>query len=442
MGKSMHNTPIAFALGMFAMMIPSQIFSTYYVFYYTDVLGLSLGLAVIARTIYSIWDAVNQPIAGYFSDRTRTKYGRRKPWLYAAVPLFMLTFIMTFSVPGGLSGNGLFMWFLVAIVLYEGVATIIWVNYGALGPELFRGDRLRAKASAVQNGFQIVAILIGSTLAMPVVVNLGLGYGYMSVVFAVVFAIFMLWCLSLIREDPTALQEPKIGFIEGFRETLKNKEFWIFNIANSFAQTVNGLLSSTIPFWAKYVLGLPKGDETFLLAAVFVSVIPFVFVWYAIIKKLGGHAGWRLSLAVYGLSMIPLWFSDSLLTGIIAGVCAGFGLAGFLVSPAVITGRIIDRDTAKTGKRREGIYIAVGGFITRSSALISVLAFWVVGMIFGYVSGENPGPNPEATFRNLISVVPLILLAISFVISLFLKDFMKGTPSDLSAKPPAPADVK
>ncbi|WP_442601599.1 MFS transporter [Paenibacillus sp. KN14-4R] len=423
MGKRFQNSTVMYALGMFAMMIPSQAFSTFYVYFYTDVMGLSLVFATIARMVYTIWDAVNQPLAGYFSDRTRTKYGRRKPWLIGAVPLLMLSFIMVFSVPGGMSNTGMFAWFLVAIVLFEAIATIIWVNYGALLPELYQGDRIRAKASAVQNGFQIVAILVASILTMPLVESIG--YSNMSVVFAALFAIFMLWFISSIKEDPEAIKEPKIKFVEGFSETLKNKEFWIFNISNSFAQTVNGLLSATIPFWGKYVLGISEGEITYLLAAVFVSVIPFVFVWYWIIKKLGGYRSWRLAIVVYAISVIPLWFSSDLITGIVAGICVGFGLAGFLVTPPVLTGTIIDQDTEKTGKRREGIYVAVGGFITRSSGLISVLAFWIVGMIFGYVSGEQPGPNPEATFRYLISAVPFILLVVAIIISLFLKDFTK-----------------
>lgn len=428
MGKKGINSPYTYALGMFAMMVPSQAFSAFYSYYYVDTLGLTIGLATLARTIFMIWDAVNQPIFGYFSDRTRTRYGRRKPWLYGAIPLFMLTFIMVFAVPKGLTGSSLFTWFLTALILYEAIATIIWVNYGALFPELFKGDRLRAKASAIQNGFQIVAILIGSALT-PIVFGL-IGFGYMAVVYAAVFAIFMLWFLASTQENPQAMQEPRIGFIEGFKETLKNKNFWLFNIANSFAQTVNGLLSSMIPFYAKYVLKIPEGQVSLLLASVFVSVIPFVAVWYVIIKKLGGYWSWKLNFIVYGLSVIPLWFGNSLITGIVGGICAGFGLAGFLVTPAVLSSRIIDLDTEKTGRRREGIYTAVGGFITRSSGLISVLAFWIVGMIFGYVNGENPGPNPEATFRYLISVVPLCLLAVSFIITLFLKDFTKSSKQE------------
>ncbi|MEF3303181.1 MFS transporter [Paenibacillus sp. GYB003] len=424
MNRKLINSPVMFALGMFAMMVPSQAFGAFYSYYYVEKLGLGVGLATLARTIYLIWDAVNNPLFGYMSDRTRTRWGRRKPWIYGAIPLFMAAFVIVFAVPKGLAGTGLFVWFLVALLLFEGVATVLWVNYGALFPELFRGDRVRARASAVQQAFQIAAILVASVLT-PVLFA-AVGFGYMALVFAGVFAVCMLLCVRSVREDEQARAETPLKFVDAFRATLKNKPFWIFNIANSFAQTVNGLLSSIIPFYGKYVLRIAEAQVSILLASVFVSVIPLVAVWYAIVRKLGGVRGWRLSLAVYGLSVIPLWFADSLGTGIAAGICAGFGLAGFLVTPPVVTGHIIDRDLAATGRRREGIYTAVGGFITRSSGLISALAFWVVGLVFGYESGENPGPDPESTFRYLICVVPLCLLALSFLISLFYKHAQSG----------------
>ncbi|WP_025847530.1 MFS transporter [Paenibacillus ehimensis] len=417
--KKVVNSPTAFALGMLAMMIPTQAFSAFYSYYYVEKLGLGVGLATLARTVYLIWDALGQPLFGYLSDRTRSRFGRRKPWIVGSVPPFMLTFLMVFAVPEGLSGYSLFVWFLIALVLFESVSAILWVNYGALFPELFRGERLRAKASAIQQGFQIAAILIGS--ALTPVLFATMGFGRMALLYAAAFAVFMLLCMAAVRESEEARQEPPLRLVEAFRETLKNRVFWLFNLANSFAQTVNGLIGSMIPFYAKYVLRIPESQVSLLLASVFVSVIPLVAVWYWIVRRLGAVRGWRLSLAVYGLSVLPLWFGGNLAGGIAAGVAVGFGLAGFLVTPPVLGSRIIDRDFERTGRRREGVYTAVGGFITRSSGLISALAFWAVGMLFGYVSGEQPGPDPEATFRFLISVVPFGLLAVAFLIAVTLR---------------------
>ncbi|MFD0616923.1 MFS transporter [Paenibacillus sp. GCM10027629] len=419
MKQKLLNSPMIYAFGMLAMMIPSQAFSSFYTYYYVDKLGLSIGLATLARTIFLIWDAVNQPMFGYWSDRTKTKYGRRRPWIFFASPLFVLAFILVFSPPSNMSDTELFTWFLVVLIFYEAMATIIWVNYGALFPELFKGDRIRTKASAIQQGFQILAILIGTALT-PILFQ-ALGFSNMAIIYSIVFLVLMLLFLKFIKEDEEASRGPQLKLKEAFKETLKNKPFWLVNISNSFAQTVNGLLSATIPFYAKYVLHIPEEQNTILFAAVFVSVIPLVGVWYWLLRKMDPVKGWRLSFIVYALAVISFWFGSNLTSGIIAGVIVGFGLAGFLVSPPMVNSRIIDQDLAKTGSRREGIYTAVSGFIVRSSGLISALAFLIVGMIFGYESGDNPGPDPESTFRYLISVVPFILLTISIIISLFVR---------------------
>ncbi|MDR0267334.1 MFS transporter [Paenibacillus sp.] len=425
------NSPYIFALGMFAMMVPSQAFSSYYSFFYVEKLGLGIGLATLARTIFLIWDAVNHPLFGHWSDRTHTRFGRRRPWVFGAMPLFMLTFIMVFSPPGGLSQNGLFAWFLTALILFEAVATVLWVNYGALFPELYHGDRLRAKASAIQQSYQVVALLIGSALT-PIIFK-AMGFSNMSIIFALLFGVAMLICMLGVREREEYSRQEPLKFVAAFKETLKNKKFWLFNISNSFAQTVNGLVSSIIPFYAKYVLKISDDQVTILMAAVFISVIPLVFVWYWICRKMDGVKVWRLSLAVYAVSVLPLWFGVNLISGVAAGVAVGFGLAGFLVTPAMVTGRIIDEDAEKTGLRREGIYTAVAGFITRSSGLISALAFWVVGVMFGYESGDKPGPNPEMTFRVLISLVPFCLLLISIIISLLTRfDFAAYRKGDVT----------
>ncbi|MNH99033.1 Melibiose carrier protein [compost metagenome] len=423
------NSPYTFALGMFAMMVPSQAFTSFYSYFYVEKLGLGIGLATIARTIFLIWDAVNNPLFGYWSDRTNTRYGRRRPWVFGTIPLFMLFFVLVFSPPGDLSENGLFAWFLVTLVLFEAAATVLWVNYGALFPELFRGDRLRAKASAIQQGYQVVALLIAT--ALTPIIYAAIDFSNMALLYACVFGLFMFLCMMSVREIPESSQGEPLKLIPAFRETMKNKKFWVFNMSNSFAQTVNGLISSMIPFYAKYVLNITEAQVSILLASVFVSVIPLVFVWYWIIRQMDGVQAWRLSLYVYGLSVIPLWFGYDLVSGIIAGVAVGFGLAGFFVTPAMVIGRIIDEDEENTGLRREGIYTAVAGFITRSSGLISALAFLIVGMIFGYESGDNPGPSPELTFRYLISVVPLCLLVVSIVLSYTVKfDFMDNERGD------------
>lgn len=121
---------------------------------------------------------------------------------------------------------------------------------------------------------------------------------------------------------------------------------------------------------------------------------------------------------MYGLSVVPLLFVHNLLQGLLAGVLVGFGMSGFLVTPGVVGARIIDLDAQKTGRRREGVYMSVAGFIQRSSGFLAAVAFFVAGRWFGYESGTHPGPQADVAFRFLMGVVPLFLLGLSFAVSL------------------------
>ncbi|CDN42512.1 hypothetical protein BN871_BK_00350 [Paenibacillus sp. P22] len=198
------NSTFMYALGMFAIMVPSQAFTSFYSYYYVEKLGLGIGLATLARSVYLVWDAVNQPLLGYWSDRTRSPRGRRKPWLYGGLPAFAILFVLMFSVPPGLSGASaageLFWWFLIVLILFESASSVLWVNYGSLLPELFAGAALRAKASAVQQSFQMLAILIG-TAATPLLFK-AVGFSGMSVAYAALFLLCMLVFLKHLQESP------------------------------------------------------------------------------------------------------------------------------------------------------------------------------------------------------------------------------------------------
>jgi len=433
----LRNSPWTYAVGMLALMIPSQAFSTYYSYFYVDKLGLAVGLATIARTIYMIWDAVNDPIFGYLSDGTRSRWGRRRPWIIATLPLYALFFVLVFTPPERLATQALFVWFTLALVLFETMAAIQWTNYGALFPELFRGEAQRARASAIQQGYQILGILIGA--AVTPIIFAALGFQKMAVLFAVAYAILMIGCIYSVQESPEGQASPPLKLIPAFRETLRNRPFWVFNIANSFAQTVNGLLGSMIPFYAKYALRIPEGQVSILLAMIFIPVIPLVSVWAWMIRRFGARRAWQIALAVYALSVIPMAFVRGLAGGAAGGFLVSFGLAGFLVTPSVVGAKIIDWDYQNTGRRREAIYGAVGGFITRASAFLSALAFWVVGMIYGYESGQNPGPNPEGAFRFLMSAVPFALLLIAFLITFLFREPKPASPAAAEAASTEPA---
>jgi len=151
------NSPIVCGKGLFGLSSLSKVFAVFYMFYYVDVLGLAVTLAAIINDGYAIWDVVNDPLAGYLSDKTRTRWGRRRPWLLIGLPFYIVFLVMVYAVPENFQqGNELFWYAIGIFFLFEAAYTIMLVNYEALFPELFQGFRERIHAGPYYQGFRTV----------------------------------------------------------------------------------------------------------------------------------------------------------------------------------------------------------------------------------------------------------------------------------------------
>lgn len=428
------NSPLTYGLGNLAILLPSTAFSLFYSFYYIDTLGLAVGMYAIARSIYVVWDAAVQPISGFLSDRTRTRWGRRKPWIVSAIPLYALFFILLYSVPTGVENFGLFVWFLAFMLLFETAMAIISVNYLALFPELFTDPQRRARVSVIQQAFYIVALLVGTALT-PILYD-SIGFSGMAIAYAIVFVVLMVISTVFTKENPQASIEEPLPFRQAFAITLKNGPFWLFNISYTFAAAVVGLISSTIAFYAKYVLLIEGGLVSITLLTTFALVIPMSFAWYFVVKRIGILRSYKVSIVVFAITVLPLFFARDFVSGLVAGAILSIGIAGHFVIPQLVQSQIIDVDAAATGRRREGIYTAVANFMARTSALLTALAFFIVGVAFGYVSGDQPGPDPAGTFIFLTSAVPLGFLVVSFVVAVFLRQKHVTVPGETAEDEP------
>lgn len=416
---------IRYSLGMLGLSIPSEAFTVFLMLYYVETLNLAVGLAAIGKAIFSIWDAGDNLIFGYLSDNTRTKWGRRRPWLLGALPFYIILFVMVYTVPDFFkTGNKLFWYFTIIIFLYETAATILWGNYGALFPELFKETKKRANASAIKQIFSIIGLILGIAVT-PLVYGI-VGFTNMAIIYGLIGGLIILYSTLGSHEDPDCLLQPKMSFIEAFKTTLINKSFWLYCISYTFIQFVFGILMAGIPFYAKYSLGLNSSLTSVMMASVFLVAMPMVIIWAKLIKKLGATKTWLIGVFVLAITVLPLGLAYNLLTGVIAGGILGLGYCGVLVSGGVVISEIIDRDFKKTKVRREAVYLSVYGFIIRISGVLQGLAFALIGILFGYVNGNNPGPRPEIAFRFFMSIIPFIALSISFIIGNYFRISIKN----------------
>lgn len=413
---AIQNSPIAYGLGSFGLESLYKVFAGFYLFYYIDELGLAVAMAAIINIIYAIWDAVNDPIVGFLSDNTRTRWGRRKPWLLIGLPFYVGILVLVYAVPEPfLQENALFWYALVIFFLFEAAYTIMAVNYAALFPELFQGLRERARASSTYQGLSMLGELVGFTI--PPFIYANFGFVPMAISFAGVAGIALFLGIIRNKEDPKALKTPPLNLKDGFGEVLKDRPFLLFTIAFTFLMFITMVYTLATPFWVKYTLGASPQTTSLIFATVFIVAILSVSIWGRFVRILGIKRSWLWSVGVMAASAIIIGLASNLILGVIGAVVAGAGLGGNKVCGEMIMANFVDRSLEHTGHRREGVYYSLLRVAGKLSKILESLALVLLGILFGYVSGENPGPHPENAFRFLISVFPLIFTLIAWLIS-------------------------
>jgi GPH family glycoside/pentoside/hexuronide:cation symporter len=211
-----------------------------------------------------------------------------------------------------------------------------------------------------------------------------------------------------------------------------NRKFWVAGLANAFYSAAMSLVLASVPFFVEYALGLSSGESTMLLAAVLIIAIGCVAIWAMLVRKFTLMPVWRAALAVLAVTFVPLYFANSLVTAVAFSALVGFGFAGVITTMDLIGARIMDEDTQKHHLRREGIIANALGFMNRLNGLFTSAAYFLVFRLYGFESGENPGIQPDAAARFLMTIVPPILMVISFAFSWFI-DFKK--PVGTAAEP-------
>ena len=409
-GGSKRTGVLRYAVGEFGLGLTNHAVVAYAIFLYSDTLGLAAGLAGLARGINAVWDGVNDPLFGWLSDRTRTRLGRRRPWLLATLPLYLTLGVLIWAPPGLLRGDALFWYFLAALLLYEAASTIAFVNYYALFPVLFRGEQERVHVNAVRKAIGMVALAGG--VALSPLLFASIGFLGMGLAWAGISALALAWFLTGLRE-PAPGPEPSPGFVAALLQTLRAEGFTAYLTVFALSIFALELLMMGIPFYAKYSLGQDETGTSLLFGAVFLAAIPGAFAWTWIARRLGARRAWITALVLLGGALLPLALVRDLVAALLCAALAGVGVAGTMVLADVILARIIDQDAARTGVRREGAFYGVAAALARLSGVLIALSFAALTPLFGYISGEAPGPDPDRAFRFFVTVLPGVGLGLA-----------------------------
>lgn len=407
---------ILYCFGSFGSSILGQTFTTWAQIYYVDLLKMPLRLYAVAMFIYGVWNAINDPLAGQLSDMTRSRYGRRIPYILFGIIPFGIAFVLLWRVPGGLihSAAGLFAYFLGMAFLFDGLFTVVILNWTALYPEMYPRLEQRAYISALRQALGIVGMIVGMVLAP--LVRARLGWGGMGFLFGGLGIAAMFLSLLGSRERPEFSESQGLNIWQSLRYTFMNRSFVTFVLVSFFVQFTFVLIPATIPFYSKYVMGISDKQNTLLLAPIFVVALPMVWIWGAITNRIGPRRTTMAALVLFMAGIVPYWFVHSLVSGMIASALLGIGLSGLMILIDVPIADVVDDDETRTGVRREGMYFGANAFMVRLGISLEAIVFSLFMDVAGYKAGLPHQPAAVVpALKLLMTVVPIASLALALV---------------------------
>ena len=252
-------TKLIYGSGDFGYSLNNSIIAALFPIFMMDVVGVSPALAAAALFIGRSWDYINDPLVGYLSDRTRTRWGRRRPWLlFGALP-FAFTFMLLWIRPTFLvSQTSLLIFYAAVYVIYEASATTVYMPYFALTPELTQDYDERTQLTSFRMLFNIIGGLVAYTVPMLVIGSMVPDNAnrvvLMGGIFGILAALPYLLVFFGVREkkEYTEQEQPKLR--DALKSVRKNKPFIFAAMIYLFTWIVIILLETNFMFYIKYVV--------------------------------------------------------------------------------------------------------------------------------------------------------------------------------------------
>lgn len=418
------RTKVLYGVADFGIAMLTASLQFFLLFFLTDVLAINPGLAGTALLVGKLtWDMINDPLIGYLSDRTRTRLGRRRPYmLVGALPLALATWVL-FSIPNGLTGATAFLVILLAFLFYDTMHTMVSVPYSALTPELTHDYDERTGLTAVRMVFSVLGYIVGAaaTVALAGLFQGALGltekaaYSGVGAVFGVLAAAAVLTTALSVRERRRSEAPPsQLKPIPAVRQTLRNRPFVRLVGAFFISSFSFALMTSLLPFYLTYQLDM-EDQVPLVLLTMLATIGIFLFPWKKIADRINKGPAYALGLFIACLAVIATFFlpyGPTPLIYVIAFV-AGFGFSAQWVFPWSMLPDVVEHDQLQTQERREGIYYGVWALLTKVTDALGVAAGGWALSAFGYVPNIVQTDMARLGIRLFFGLIPSIAIILS-----------------------------
>jgi glycoside/pentoside/hexuronide:cation symporter, GPH family len=435
-------TKLAYGFGSVAYGVKDNGFGFFLLLFYGQVIGVDARLVGLAITLCLIFDALSDPIVGYWSDNLRSRWGRRHPFMYAAALPVAASYFLLWAPPEGWSDIALFWYLLVLAMFIRTAITFYEVPSSALLPELTSDYDQRASLMSFRyyfawTGGNLMSVLMFVAI-FPAFVTATISNGqfnrdayelYGLIAAALIFAGVMISALGTHRripylQPPPAKRRltPRQVFKEVF-ETLANRSFAALFVATIFGAVAAGLSAALSFYLSIYFWGFSSAQIGILTMGVFLSAVIGAVMAPLATRAMGKKKGAMVigMLAFLGapapivlrlLGILPSpaeaeWVFWAYFTATVIDVGL---IICFQTLAAAMIADLVEQAELKTGRRSEGIFFAANSFIRKMVSGIGVSAAAFVLAYAGIKTGATPAEtSPEAIQRLGATYVPAIL---------------------------------
>jgi GPH family glycoside/pentoside/hexuronide:cation symporter len=390
-----------------------QLFTQIYLLkFYTEIVGLNASLAGIALGISVIWDGISDPLMGRFSDKTKTKWGRRRPFILLGGVLLSIAVLLLFSPPSLSTQFGKFSYLLSVYLLVNTAMTVISVPHIALGGELSFERNERTSIFGWRLFFSNIGMLVGMIVPAAILQSLGDEFSKDNIslsrirageIVSIVILISSFVSFWVTKDRDTVVQsEPNaLSFFGSILSVLKNKMFLILLFAFVIATIGRTFNSAIALYYYEYRLGLKESEVVInILLPFFLVLMASIGFWVWIAKKVGkkipAFSGVFL-LGVLTVIVYPLFPYGELKPPLIAAFFGGIFAGSILIMDSILTD-VVDYDEFKTNEKREGLYFGIWKMGVKFSQAFGIAITGFLLDAIGFVAGA-PAQSTEIGFR-------------------------------------------
>jgi GPH family glycoside/pentoside/hexuronide:cation symporter len=395
--------------------------SVYLLAYATEVLGLApaaMGLIFLASRL---WDAVSDPLAGYLSDHTKSRIGRRRPWLLAGALPVGAVFVVLVAPPEFLDPDQLFWWMLVATLLFHTGMTIFGMPHDSLGAELSTDYHERNRIFGIRRfcfGIGSLA-MFGALSFLTDSENPRATALTMAIIVGIFTSISMLGTGIFVREPKSHQGRGAANPWTAMRDVLANPHARLLLIVFFSQQLGIAAVSTLMPFITRYQLG-DAGLLIPIMGTVFGVSILAIPLWIRL-----GHHFEKKSLVSISMAMVGSVFGllafvqpGQVAFAIGLGALAGLAIGGLDVLTPSIQADVIDYDELATGERKEGVYFAAWHFVAKTGMGISGAVVGFLLSASGFVAGQAQSDDTLLAMRFMAAGIPVVCYATGLVVFL------------------------